>query len=212
MGKIWDKVDALIARQPILTAGGEFLAAHFEAQEKLRGVPPEGYGRRPLLGLRFKIDGKETLTCKPAWTAAVWHHSDGTHHLVKAGIVHINRVEIELINPGITLRMAITEDGAKLGRCMVSGDQTMNIDNIKTVCATFRKLLDDPAAAFAEQSDHCCCCGKALTDVTSRLRGIGPECIKYFADCAAVAKSIREKYRSLDAEWWAWKEECVEAV
>jgi hypothetical protein len=46
------------------------------------------------------------------------------------------------------------------------------------------------ADVFSRQADKCCCCGKALTDVVSRTRGIGPERIRMFG---AVAK-YRQRY------------------
>jgi hypothetical protein len=41
-----------------------------------------------------------------------------------------------------------------------------------------REFVDDHRVVFARSHDHCCICGKGLTDELSRSRGIGPECIK----------------------------------
>ena len=174
--------DALIARNPVFNAGGEFLSAHFQAQERLRGTPEGGYGRRPLIGLRLAVDDRRTLSCKPGWTPAKWAYHEGAHVLREPGRnqFDLDAVEVELVAPGIALRMTLTEDSARLGRCSVYKDQSKNIDNIKLVAATLQKLVTDPMTAFVEQQDNCCC-GKRLSDITSRLRGIGPECIKYFA-------------------------------
>jgi hypothetical protein len=118
------------------------------------------------------------------------------------GRVHIDRVEVELISPGLKLRMTLTEDGGKLGRCAVYRDHSKNLENIKFVAHTLHLLLADPMPRFAAQCGKCCCCGKSLTDITSRLRVIGPECIKYFSNVDFIANAVREKYRSLDDEWW----------
>jgi hypothetical protein len=42
---------------------------------------------------------------------------------------------------------------------------------------TIHDFLDDAAAVFARSHDHCCICGRGLTDEVSRSRGIGPECV-----------------------------------
>lgn len=193
----------LIARNLIFLAGGEFLSAHFQNQEALRGCPEGGYGRRPLIGLRLAVDDRKSLTCKPGWTPAKWRYADDAHVLAQAGRLHIDRILIELVSPGIKLKMSITEDGVRLGGFSCRGDRHLLLDDIKCVGRTFHRLIADPMATFAAQSDRCCCCGKALTDITSRLRGIGPECVKYFAHVENAAKAVRRKFRSLDAEWWS---------
>lgn len=193
----------LIARNPVFLAGGEFLASHFQAQEALRGYPEGGYGRRPLIGLRLAVDDRRSLTCKPGWTPAKWRCAGGPAFLAEPGRLHIDRVLIELVAPGLKLKMTITEDGVRLGGFSYRGDRHLLLDDIKCVGRTFHRLIADPMATFAAQSDRCCCCGKALTDITSRLRGIGPECIKYFAHAEVAAKAVRQKFRSLDDEWWS---------
>jgi hypothetical protein len=55
-------------------------------------------------------------------------------------------------------------DGAELSR------QVVNLAG---------EFLADPEAAFARSADHCCVCGKTLTEPLSRSRGIGPECMRH---------------------------------
>jgi hypothetical protein len=50
--------------------------------------------------------------------------------------------------------------------------------DVRRAVEVMRDFLDDHSAVFARSHDHCCCCGKGLTDELSRSRGIGPECIK----------------------------------
>jgi hypothetical protein len=193
----------LIARNPVFLAGGEFLSGHFQAQESLRGRPDGGYGRRPLIGLRLAVDDKKSLTCKPGWTPAKWRCTDSPAVLTEPGRLHLDRVHVELVTPAVKLKMTITEDGVRLGGYSFRGDRPVLLDDIKCVGWTFHRLIADPMAMFAAQSDNCSCCGKALSDITSRLRGIGPECIKYFAHAERTAKAVRRKFRSLDDEWWS---------
>lgn len=192
----------LIDRNPVLLAGGEFCSGHFQAQEDLRGRPDGGYGRRPLIGLRLAVDAKKSLTCKPGWTPAKWRSANGSH-VREPGRLHLDRVLVELVTPALKLKLTITEDGVRLGGFSCWDDRPLQLDDIKCVGRTFHRLIADPMATFAAQSNNCCCCGKALTDITSRLRGIGPECIKYFAHAERTAKAVRRKFRSLDDEWWS---------
>jgi hypothetical protein len=59
------------------------------------------------------------------------------------------------------------------------------LDDARRTIATIRDFLDDSRAVLARGCDHCCICGRALTDELSRSRGIGPECILK-ADVVAV--------------------------
>lgn len=195
--------EALINRNPVFAAGGEFLAGHFLAQERLRRTPEGGYGRRPPIGLRLAVDDRRTLTCKPGWTPAKWRYAGGVNFLATPGTLHLGRVLIELVTPGIKLKLTLTEDGAKIGQWADYQGQSLHLADIKRVAETFRRLLNDPMRTFAEESETCCCCGRPLTDQTSRLRGVGPECVKYFGHADEVAKAVRQKYRSLDDEWWS---------
>src|SRR5262249_43717595 len=51
-------------------------------------------------------------------------------------------------------------------------------DDARRIIQTIRDFLDDSRAVLARSSDHCCVCGRGLTDELSRSRGIGPECFK----------------------------------
>jgi hypothetical protein len=46
------------------------------------------------------------------------------------------------------------------------------------IIEVMRDFLRDHRAVFARSHDHCCVCGRGLSDELSRSRGIGPECIK----------------------------------
>jgi hypothetical protein len=196
------QADALLAGKSIFSAGGEFLAIHFQNQERVRGTPVGGYTRRPPIGLRLSVDDRRLLACKPGWTPVKRGYANRVPVVREPARLHLDRVQVELVTPGLNLTLILTEDGAELGRCALYPDHAKNAENIKLVARTLQKLLADPMSAVAAQSDNCCCCGKPLTDITSRLRGIGPDCVRYFAGAEGIAKAVREKYRSLDAEWW----------
>jgi Family of unknown function (DUF6011) len=53
------------------------------------------------------------------------------------------------------------------------------VEDYARVLSTIRNFLDDRRGVLARSHDHCCICGRALTDGMSMARGIGPECIKW---------------------------------
>jgi hypothetical protein len=50
--------------------------------------------------------------------------------------------------------------------------------DLRRLLNVVRDFVDDGFAVFARSHDHCCICGRALTDGKSCMRGIGPECIQ----------------------------------
>jgi uncharacterized protein DUF6011 len=54
-------------------------------------------------------------------------------------------------------------------------------------------VLVDPMGAglaYARELEHCCICGKTLTDENSRHYGIGPECVKGHPDIVAYVDGL----------------------
>jgi hypothetical protein len=195
----------LAANRQIITATGELLSTIFKAEEDGHGKPTDGYWRRPPIGVRLEI-GDRYLTATPGYNA---HHNkrqaDGSYSAVP-GELHLEKVNIEVLIKANTLRgkrlmlsAKINEDGATLHRWRLDADATKMY--VTFMLDTFKGLLADPYNVFAENSDHCSCCGKTLTDAVSMTRGIGPECIKYFGHLEEAISLLREKYRDLDAEW-----------
>jgi len=211
---IAEGVHGLLSRnQTIFAAGGEILSGHFAAMEQEKGVPEGGYLRRPLIGLRIPI-WKSIITAKPGFEKprkefiqsseridGVWNKlPEPRYRPAQPGRLLLGRVELELVTPRLECRLAITEDGAK---CLSFWpDPQRNLNNMKTVASALYKLIDNPSAVFSAEAERCCNCGKPLTVATSRLRGIGPECIRFFSSFEQIAAEVKAKYRSLDDEWW----------
>ncbi len=102
---------------------------------------------------------------------------------------------LELLGPGKLLTVTLTE--GKLPRSgSVFVDMGKNVVNLNTILSTAHDLLMKPMMVFGRQADRCCCCSKVLTDVVSRTRGIGPECIRLFR-CFSVdtPPTAVDKYR-----------------
>jgi hypothetical protein len=64
----------------------------------------------------------------------------------------------------------------RVGLHIRSGRRTL-MDDLRRVLATVCSFNGDRRAVLARSHDHCCICGRGLTDELSRSRGIGPECI-----------------------------------
>jgi hypothetical protein len=65
----------------------------------------------------------------------------------------------------------------RLGRhrfCFPQADAALT-----TLVQLLRDWRQNPGAVLARSTDHCCVCGRVLTDPISRGHGIGPECVRY---------------------------------
>ena len=103
--------DLIDAHKPVFIAGGEFLAGQFAEQERERGGPAEGYGRRPLIALRVK-EGNTDMNFKPGWKAS--RRQDGK--VIEPGVLLLDRVHVEsrwsTNQQSASVKMTITEDKA----------------------------------------------------------------------------------------------------
>ena len=141
-------------RKNVLEGSGEMLSKLFADQQTIKGVPSEGYSRRPLIGLRLELPGDHILTCKPGWVKRRYE---------KNGVLHLERVELELLIPRPTgnhrlaMKIQINEDGVKLRKCTSWHDRENYFHIMYTA---LYNLLMNPTKAIENQRDHCCCCGK----------------------------------------------------
>jgi hypothetical protein len=67
-------------------------------------------------------------------------------------------------------------------------------EDARRIVDTIREFLDDSRAVLARGCDHCCICGRGLTDELSRSRGIGPECIQRGDVVAALVGPEASKF------------------
>jgi len=203
--------DAIFAgNKQAINACGELLSSIFRAEERIRtedghGKPEGGYLRRPPIGVRLEI-GDRYLTAVPGFTHPRKRWNNGEISILSPGELHLDEVYVEVLiqqkdlkGKSVMLSANINEDGIKL--CQWRQDPAATKMYIAVMIDTFKDLLDDPYKVFAQNSDHCSCCGKTLTDAISMTRGIGPECIRYFGHLEETIREIKEKYRDLDADW-----------
>jgi hypothetical protein len=192
---IWNRVnEELAAQSDKLDAFLEYVqcffidALHTICQEK--GWREPGYFHRPPLGLRLECDNDMTLAVRPAWRKpkALPGHREGW------GAVRTEVVEVEVLKRGVVLSVRLTEGRPPRARTVTRDD----VDRRRALDALRDKthdLLVDPWALFSEQADNCSCCGRAITDIVSKTRGIGPECIRLFAAFKIAPPTKVEIYR-----------------
>lgn len=186
----WDEIRAaavaiLVENRPILEAFRARLAALFDA---MRADTAEPFARRPNISLRLIVAGDP-----PAKLIVLPNvrHDAGGGYLVPA------RQTVELMEQknltvqgqdAAQLRRKLTvpldpdsENPPRLGTIYRSAP-----DDARRIIATIRDYLEQPAATLARGSDHCCICGRGLSDELSRSRGIGPECVRSKTNIVAI--------------------------
>jgi hypothetical protein len=170
----------------ILVPFREYMAEYFAyVLEEREESPATEYSHRPLIGLRLELEGLKRLAIRPDWTPPIKRKRYDDRgpfqgwNIITPGSIDPNIITVELLTPGKALSLKLDGTPVKLaGKVFVNQD--LNRDNLKLISDAAHALLMNPFARFAQQEEHCCCCGKSLSDVVSRTRGIGPECIKYF--------------------------------
>jgi hypothetical protein len=183
-------------------------AIHTICQEK--GWAEPEYQVRPPLGLRLEAQGEGvplTIAMRPGWRPGRRWYEDVCHPVEgglprqervarKApGTLRTERIEVEVLTKPVLLHVNLVEGHLPKVRTLCN-DDTLRRASLRALDAKAHDLLMDPMRLFSEQSDHCCCCGKVLTDVVSRTRGIGPECIRHFGVWTLKPPSAVDRYRA----------------
>lgn len=178
----------LEASRPVLEPFRDYLGEYLRwmEDERQKATPSDGYETRPLIGLKLELAGDEKLAIRPLWKRpAIRRISHAPYvEMYEPGRINPQVITLELLGPGKLFDLTLKPGEIRRGRAYY--DMDTNRKFVKTITDAARSLLLDPMATFAGQSEHCCKCGKALTDLTSRTRGIGPECIRYFRWFAEV--------------------------
>ena len=141
--------------------------------------------------------GKNILAVRPGWKKAKRSSTDEDPGV--PGEFQPQDITLELVRE---LRLALAPGGVIKIAGRVWANEDANARNLKTVCETADSLLRNPLATFGQQADRCVCCHKLLTDLKSRTRGIGPECIKWFSFFDTdnpITRKYRAEYRDIYA-------------
>lgn len=184
----------------ILEPFRQYLAEYFEYVAEEKGIYSTPLFIRPLIGLKLDVDGgKRTLAVRPGWKKAVRHATENDPGI--PGEFQPKIITLELV-PELRLKLAPESRIAIQGR--IWANQTANAGNLRTICEAADSLLRNPLARFGQQADRCVCCRRALTDLTSRTRGIGPECVKWFSffeNDNPITRKYRTEYRDIFADF-----------
>jgi hypothetical protein len=170
--------DVLRENAPILDAFRHHLTALFEAMRQDK----EPFKRRPNISLRLIALGDP-----PAKVITLPH----VRHDATGGYLIPSNHTIELMEKD-TIRVkhkGEDKDADQLCRKLTFNNTAdfpptvgriykSAVDDARRIIATIRDFLDDSRSVLARGCDHCCICGRHLTDELSRSRGIGPECIQ----------------------------------
>jgi hypothetical protein len=136
------------------------------------------FARRPPISLRLMLLGEPLakLSVLPLW-----------HQRRKSNIIDCSTTIGELlveekktvsgrsvVRWRRVLDFTLPKDGRpRCGRLGLNG-----LHNLERIAGTIVAFVDDARGVLARNHDHCCICGRHLTDEVSRSRGIGPECIE----------------------------------
>jgi hypothetical protein len=199
MGTAFETIKELVNRQAhILEPFRQYLSEYFEFVADEKGINEQPIFKRPLIGLKLDVNGgRPTLAVRPGWKKAKKYPTDENPGI--PGEFQPQEITLELVKE-LKLILSPGEAIKVLGRVYVNQDT--NKRNLKAICETADSLLRNPLATFGQQADRCVCCHRSLTDLISRTRGIGPECIKWFSFFDKdnhITRKYRAEYRDLFA-------------
>ncbi len=145
------------------------------------------YSRRPPLGFKLVCGGfpHARIAIRPAWSSwrkEVIPTTVEIELLVEIHASEAARTELIGGDPQYAdVKLSTVE--SVLGFNLTPGRIKRHkiyfihaVDGVKRMIDTINQFVVCPEEVFARSSDHCCICGRALSDDVSRTRGIGPEC------------------------------------
>lgn len=151
--------------------------------------------RRPPVALCLR-DPDHVFTIKPGFKQPRKHfHLDGSVTIEEYGqmqfdTIHIDCVSIIEMPPPKGRPILQHQRACKLrlnGAGQLSRSGVWYYRFAPVALHEFISTVNDfilfPWQVFGRSKDNCCCCGKRLTDDSSRAKGIGPECLRNAALC-----------------------------
>jgi hypothetical protein len=204
---MWKDLEERISRHaPMYDALREYVQSFFiDAVGTIcaeKGWPAPQYMIRPPLGLRLEAQGDGrpmTVALRPGWRPAKKYYAWADKQ-DEPGVVRTDKVEVEVLGEEEEKRKPLLlhldlYDGKEPSLRRLCNDQAQRAAAVRALECKARDLLADPLSLFSEQKETCCCCGKRLTDPVSRIRGIGPECIRFFGCWSLKPPNAVERYR-----------------
>jgi len=142
---------------------GWFRLEDLAYREKQRAAGhEEGYSRRPAIGLY--LPGNDlTLAVRP-----IYHKARKT--------IDPASLTVEIVGPPSIGSIHLAPGNARWRSIRVSRVEEV----FEAVMDIARRMVANPWEVFGGSAGKCCRCRRPLTDIISRTRGIGPECIQRF--------------------------------
>ncbi len=174
------------ASDRVREAAHAYLAEHEAELFRMRDVASKYFDaittsgwheRRPMAGFKLCCDGTPParVAIRPRWDRRA---KQLTTSIVEAELMVEDRKADKVGSVKRDLKISLHNrysENVQLHKWW--RDESKTINSLSRICETILQFLEDPERVFARSSDHCCICGRALTDDTSRTRGIGPECL-----------------------------------
>jgi uncharacterized protein (TIGR02996 family) len=178
-----DSAEVLEAFRVSLTA----LFAPLEVAARRRAAGP--LRRRPPISLRLIAEGEP-----PAKLVVLPHATVYGRRGQRAVRLDCARMDCDLVDTDsagkshVRLRVGLSPCAAHISWERLVGAA----DDARRVVETVRDFITDRRAVLARCHDHCCVCGRGLTDELSRGRGIGPECVQHCHHFLERGQLVRE--------------------
>jgi hypothetical protein len=141
-------------------------------ERELRRVMAEPWFPIPRSHYAVPITDPDDLSAGSGWPVVVGHRL-------------YERKEPKTYKNGKTVGRHAWRVGTIVPAAIVSQEQMRNIRDIegspyRTEAVEYvLENIDESRAKFGKLTGRCGCCGKTLVVAESKMRGIGPECIKY---------------------------------
>jgi hypothetical protein len=149
------------------------LFAPLEVAARKRADGP--FKRKPPISLRLIMEGEQ-----PSKLVVLPHHLVRGHRDQRIVTLDCSRLDCELFDTNaagkshVRFKMRLSPCKANVNRW----SWKTAINDANRAIGTMRDFVTDRRKVLARSHDHCCVCGRHLTDELSRSRGIGPECIQ----------------------------------
>jgi hypothetical protein len=171
--------DIMAAHEDVLEAYRDRLTKFFVVtRDGLAEKGKEPFDRKPPVGLTLVVAGDpfQKLIAHPR----VRHDATGGYLVPEQHSIELFEMKagtgVGVVAPVYFKKLDFADTGPRafrLGTIYKSA-----ADDARRVVETIGEFLTDARVVLARGCDHCCICGRSLTDEVSRSRGIGPECFR----------------------------------
>lgn len=182
-------------RQINLPVLKDMLTTFFQAKASEKG---DDLMRRPPVAIRLLDGGDHVYTIRPGWKSpSVRYREKQTsdrklplsaatfgerfEKIQQFGRFQFDKLYVDAIHQNHGKCATFNFDDTKLS--LTSWYHTRYFEALENFAQTSKEFVLFPWQVLSRSKDHCCICGKNLTDEISRGRGIGPDCLRVVSNC-----------------------------